>query len=675
MYLNNLQTVAAELKENVNSISELLLLPWILNKNFTLFKDALVSLVDGVNKYYKFLTDMKERTAENSKSTEPIRNLDDSWSIQVFEGKTLAVKRGYAALNQAVLELDYYKPLDLCNFEPSDKEDRRKWLHGIQLTSSVSLFVYRYGNYLGNVNILWKIPHDLKKREVDEEVRIVTELKRGIMKFATRRMRKDFIDKYSKCFDVQPAILRSMYQFLTSYEHRPITGEQEDIDYRVCKVLLEGQDSDLIFDLRQSNGRPKDPKFDPFWNELQKYLDEKSAVHERRQNDMQYLPFAISIEDLRNQILERLPPGSVAPSVSWLRLNFFPTNPYNKSAANYTGRFHVKYAVQQRLTRVQHEDSGFGRHQFKLLKSFACRWREYSLFQSLDDKAIVPIGNPGHPVSTGVRAHHGGLVGTGGKIVALDHDFHLAGLVPSVCFQIEIPENSDDSFYDGTVFVTVKDKIFEPSSPERHSAETVSIVRECYSEDGVNMSKPILIRYTDGGPDHRTTYKSVQLCSLIEFIALDLDMIVCARTAPSQSYHNPAERIMSLLNLALQNVALERHPMPPEFELQAKSLHCLSHVRNSCHKNAALKAKYIESLTPPRTLIMERFKKLKWKGEKVHVQEASTLENIEETMELLKVIDPDITPCNLSKLKSEKIDQFLESHSRRRHYMFQVLYV
>lgn len=72
---------------------------------------------------------------------------------------------------------------------------------------------------------------------------------------------------------------------------------------------------------------------------------------------------------------------------------------------------------------------------------------------------------------------------------------------------------------------------------------------------------------------------------------------------------------------------------------------------------------------------MERFKKLKWKGEKVHVQEASTLENIEETMELLKVIDPDITPCNLSKLKSEKIDQFLESHSRRRHYMFQVLYV
>ena len=90
------------------------------------------------------------------------------------------------------------------------------------------------------------------------------------------------------------------------------------------------------------------------------------------------------------------------------------------------------------------------------------------------------------------------------------------------------------------MFVTVKDKLFEPSSPQRHSAETVNIVRDYCNDDGVNISKPILIRHTDGGPDHRVTYRSVQLCCLIEFIALDLDMIVCVRTAPSQSYNNPA---------------------------------------------------------------------------------------------------------------------------------------
>ena len=98
---------------------------------------------------------------------------------------------------------------------------------------------------------------------------------------------------------------------------------------------------------------------------------------------------------------------------------------------------------------------------------------------------------------------------------------------------------------------------------------------------------------------------------------------------------------MRLLYLALQNVALEQSRMPPEFEMQAKSYHSLSQVRNSCKKKGTLKTKYVESLLSPKNLIMERFKKLKWKGENVRVQ---------------------------------KIDLFLEEHSRRRHYIFQVIF-
>lgn len=52
------------------------------------------------------------------------------------------------------------------------------------------------------------------------------------------------------------------------------------------------------------------------------------------------------------------------------------------------------------------------------------------------------------------------------KIVALDHDFHVAGIVPSVCFNVSIPESIHDSFYIGSVHLTVKDKVFEPSSKQ-----------------------------------------------------------------------------------------------------------------------------------------------------------------------------------------------------------------
>ena len=70
--------------------------------------------------------------------------------------------------------------------------------------------------------------------------------------------------------------------------------------------------------------------------------------------------------------------------------------------------------------------------------------------------------------------------------------------------------------------------------------------------------------YSDGGPDHRLTFGSVQVAIVCLFLRLNLDMIVAVRCAPHQSWTNLAERCMSILNLALQNVALQRESMPKE---------------------------------------------------------------------------------------------------------------
>lgn len=92
------------------------------------------------------------------------------------------------------------------------------------------------------------------------------------------------------------------------------------------------------------------------------------------------------------------------------------------------------------------------------------KWKDLSIFQSLDDKTIILVGNPDQTVSTGVRSQHGGIV-CNDKIVALVHDFHVAGIVSSVCYNVSIPESIHNSFYRGSVHVTVKDNVFGPSSP------------------------------------------------------------------------------------------------------------------------------------------------------------------------------------------------------------------
>ena len=62
---------------------------------------------------------------------------------------------------------------------------------------------------------------------------------------------------------------------------------------------------------------------------------------------------------------------------------------------------------------------------------------------------------------------------------------------------------------------------------------------------------------SDGGPDHCITYVSVQLSLICLFMALDLDMLVVARTCPYQSRKIIVECVMSTLK-ALMNIALAK---------------------------------------------------------------------------------------------------------------------
>ena len=304
-----------------------------------------------------------------------------------------------------------------------------------------------------------------------------------------------------------------------------------------------------------------------------------AAVSERRHGaDFLFLPFAISV-DLRKQVKAHLPDDTLIPSAEWLRLQFWPSDPYTSRAMHHTGRFDIKFRVQSRLVRADHSDGKYAAVQYKYLKHFAVKFQEYCLMVCLDDKATVPVGEPGKPQATGVRGHNCSLAPVHGSILsALDHDFHLAGVVPSVAFVLDIPDSPSDSFFNGKVFVTCKE-IFEQLSPFRHSAELEHILKNHFCTADV-LKEKVLLMYTDGGPDHRLTYGSVQVSLLCLFLHFDLDMLIAVRTALGNSWTNPAERVMPVLNLALQNVALERPQMSSPMESLKKSKSNMSEVRS-----------------------------------------------------------------------------------------------
>ena len=150
--------------------------------------------------------------------------------------------------------------------------------------------------------------------------------------------------------------------------------------------------------LKKTQWSPKKTIFDPFWQELQIHVHEFAAVAERRHSDILYLPVATSIENLCQIILDRLPEGSAAPSNSCLYMNFWPSHQYHNSASHHTGRFNLKFQLQQLLVRAQHPDTYYCATLFKFQRTMAVKYCEYASMFFVDDKAIVSVGEPGRHI-------------------------------------------------------------------------------------------------------------------------------------------------------------------------------------------------------------------------------------------------------------------------------------
>ena len=97
---------------------------------------------------------------------------------------------------------------------------------------------------------------------------------------------------------------------------------------------------------------------------------------------------------------------------------------------------------------------------------------------------------------------------------------------------------------------------------------------------------------------------------LAYFIMSGCDSLVVGRTIPTQSWTNPVERVMFILNLALSNCALARDLMDDDFEKKMKKCNSMSSVRKhaaTLDSAVALVVAVVASLemvdAPPSTIL------------------------------------------------------------------------
>jgi hypothetical protein len=231
---------------------------------------------------------------------------------------------------------------------------------------------------------------------------------------------------------------------------------------------------------------------------------------------------------------------------------------------------------------------------------------------------------------------------------------------------VDIPDSNDGSFYRGQVYVVNKDLVFEPSSPLRHATELMTVLE---SEE---LSKPIMLLYTDGGPDHRLTYLSVKLSLMCIFVALDLDMLCAVRTPPYNSWKNPPERVMSILNLGLQAVGMERKPMDGIHEDAIHSANTLGELRKRADQNEDLAAAMKDSVESVKILLNRIFQRLSLKDKSMKAASSCSSEQMEVLWRILGMQTDGKKQADLTKALKEypAVKEKLDHWSVNRTYMF-----
>ena len=71
----------------------------------------------------------------------------------------------------------------------------------------------------------------------------------------------------------------------------------------------------------------------------------------------------------------------------------------------------------------------------------------------------------------------------------------------------------------GIANVTLKDSVFQPSSPLRHMAELAAVLKKQYAREDIAA----LFMFTDGGPDHNCKHITVQAALLALFLLNGMD--------------------------------------------------------------------------------------------------------------------------------------------------------
>lgn len=190
---------------------------------------------------------------------------------------------------------------------------------------------------------------------------------------------------------------------------------------------------------------------------------------------------------------------------------------------------------------------------------------------------------------------------------------------------------------------------------------------------------------TDGGPDRNPQFTSVKLAYTALALVLGIPKLVLMRTAAGQSFTNPVERCMSLVNLGLQGIATSRALCEPDTEAKLKNCGSMKDIRialeaadsGSAEGQGIHTQRFAESMKHAVETVREALRYLEWSGKRVILTDTDVSAEMAELVSKLKEVDSSFNAnlhTNKDGLQScTALAEFMLQHTKSSLYVFQFL--
>lgn len=125
---------------------------------------------------------------------------DDNATLVCIPCSSGLVPSEYVDLEEKLRLSRQYEPVLVNEFAPQDRIQRRAWLAKLSMPYPLCLYRYAYGNNLGTLTYVWKIPEGpLEQTAIS---RVFSHLTSFQQTHSSRAVRHDFLQKYIRLAEI-----------------------------------------------------------------------------------------------------------------------------------------------------------------------------------------------------------------------------------------------------------------------------------------------------------------------------------------------------------------------------------------------------------------------------------------------------------------------------------------